>query len=91
MNTKSHSIFTSAGILVFLGLLLSLTYLVPSPALAQTSSQTTTETGQPLQITDVTVSPEPVVGQTVTLEIEIISTADRSFSNSNTVNFTVST
>jgi len=35
-----------------------------------------TPAGQPLQITNVSVSPEPVVGQIVTLDVEIMSTDD---------------
>lgn len=34
------------------------------------------QTGVPLQITHVSVSPEPIVGQIVTLEVQIMSTRD---------------
>jgi hypothetical protein len=34
------------------------------------------QAGVPLQITDVSVSPEPIVGRTVTLTVEIMSTHD---------------
>lgn len=73
MNSKYHNTFSTHRIpLTLRGLFLVLSILIYSSFAAKASTQQEI-TGQPLQITNVTVSSEPLVGQIVTLEIEIMA------------------
>lgn len=73
MNSESHNTFSTHRVpLLLRGLFLVLVILIYSSFSAKASTQQEI-TGQPLQITNVTVSSEPLVGQIVTLEIEIMA------------------
>ena len=76
MNSKYHNTFSTYRIpLILRGLFLVLAILIYSSFSAKASTQQEI-TVQPLQITNVTVSSEPLAGQVVTLEIEIMSSND---------------